>query len=190
MSGAAAKKATYADLLAAPEGKVAELLDGELIVSPRPAGRHSVAASALLGQLWPSFSLAKAGPSGWVILMEPEVHFGEKRRVLVPDLAGWRSSRLSDVGDLTYFTMVPNWICEILSPSTQRFDRVQKLAIYSDAGVDHVWLVDPKARTLEVLERRDKLWTIAATHADQEKVRGVPFETLEIDLSALWGPAP
>jgi len=85
-----------------------------------------------------------------------------------------------------YFTLAPDWICEILSPSTSQLDRAQKLAIYAREGVGHAWLIDPDARTLEVLRLENGRWSILATHAGSEVVRAEPFAEIEIELQALW----
>ena len=135
------KRATYDDVLNAPENMVAEILDGELILSPRPAPRHAVASSALVGLLHPAFDRGRGGPGGWWILGEPELHFGEQ--VLVPDLAGWRRERMAALPDEAFFSLAPDWVCEVLSPSTERIDRSRKLGTYAGAKVAHAWLVNP-----------------------------------------------
>ena len=123
------KRATYEDVLNAPENKVAEILDGELFLSPRPAPRHAAAASSLGGRVGGPFDGGIGGPGGWWILDEPELHFGE--HVLVPDLAGWRRERMPAIPDVAFFTLAPDWVCEVLSPSTARIDRGEKLPIYA-----------------------------------------------------------
>jgi len=178
------KPATYEDVLNAPENKVAEILDGELIVSPRPAARHSLAASWLSIDLGGPFARGRGGPGGWWILLEPELHFGEQ--VVVPDLAGWRRERMPAIPDAPFFSLAPDWVCEVLSPSTERIDRGKKLRIYAEAGVAHAWLVNPVERTLEVLRLRDGAWTIVAVFTGGEAVRAEPFDAIELDLGALW----
>jgi Uma2 family endonuclease len=185
------KRATYEDVLNAPENKVAEILDGELFLSPRPAPRHSVAASALGMALGNPFHQGAGGPGGWWILDEPELHFGEQ--VLVPDLAGWRRERMPAIPDEAFFSLAPDWVCEVLSPSTERIDRGRKLRIYAEAGVPHVWLVKPTDRTLEALRFRDGAWSIAGVWEDSAPVRIEPFEAIELELGRLWAdtaPAP
>jgi Uma2 family endonuclease len=181
------KKATYEDVLNAPENKVAEILDGELFVSPRPSPRHAVAHSRLLGALDGPFDRGAGGPGGWSILIEPELHFGEQ--VLVPDLAGWRRERLPTVPDEGFFSLAPDWICEVLSPSTERFDRSRKLRIYADAGVAHAWLVKPSDRTLEVLRLHEGHWTIVGIWEDGASVQAEPFEAVALELDRLWADA-
>jgi Uma2 family endonuclease len=181
------RPATYDDLLKLPDNMVAEIVGGELHASPRPAARHAVAYARLGGVLVPAFDQARGGPGGWCILLEPELHL--RSDVLVPDLAGWRRNRMPAVPDVKYFDLPPDWVCEILSPSTSAFDRAQKLGIYAREDVAWAWLIDPLARTLEVLKLENGRWTILATHVGGEVVRAEPFEAIELELAALWGDA-
>jgi Uma2 family endonuclease len=181
------KRATYEDVLNAPENQIAEILDGELLLSPRPWLRHS-AASSRLGLALGSFDASQEGPGGWWILDEPELHLGAD--VVVPDLGGWRRERLPAIPDAAFFSLAPDWVCEVLSPSTERIDRGRKLRIYADAGVGNVWLVNPSERTLEVLRLRDGAWTIVAVCTGAEVVRIEPFDAIELALGRLWMDAP
>jgi Uma2 family endonuclease len=183
----ARRRATYEDLLGVPDTKVAEILDGELVVNPRPAIPHAAVTSALGEELGPPFKRGRGGPGGWIILDEPELHLGAD--VLVPDLAGWRRTRMPEIPTTPAIELPPDWVCEVLSPSTAAIDRAVKLPIYSRAGVPHAWLVDPHARTLEVLERDPndgKTWRILGVWRDDAKVRAVPFDAIELDLAILW----
>lgn len=174
--------ATYQDVLDAPEHLVAELLDGDLVLSPRPGGAHSSVASQLGSELIPPFRNGRGGPGGWAILHEPELRLGA--RVLVPDLAGWRIERLPVVPEK--FTVVPDWICEIASPSTEKLDRGRKLPLYAAAGVAHAWMVHPQLRMLEVLRLHAGQWLSVGVYIDDEKVRAEPFDAIELDLANLW----
>lgn len=185
------RRATYQDVLDAPERMVAEVLGGELHLSPRPAFPHARATSRLTGELMGPFDRGRGGPGGWVILVEPELHLGTEPAILVPDLAGWRRSRLPDSNlQLAFSTVAPDWICEVLSPSTEQFDRKGKLWTYGEEGVQFAWLVNPISQTLEVFRHSAFGWTLIATHAGQVPVRAEPFEALEFDLGALWGMPP
>ena len=179
------KPATYADLEALPANVVGELIDGELHVSPRPAIPHTVAASRLGGKLSGPFDEGSGGPGGWILLDEPELHFGED--ALVPDLAGWRRERMPSPPRIAAVTLAPDWLCEVLSPSTAALDRGIKLPIYARQGVRHVWLMDPEARTLEVFRLEGARYVLLVTHTGSARVRAEPFEALELDLSFLWG---
>lgn len=185
MAGEPARKsATYEDIAALPSNVVGEILFGTLHVSPRPASPHGSASSALQEELGPPFKRGRGGPGGWVILSEQEVHLGAD--VLVPDLAGWRRERLPERPETPAFTLAPDWVAEVLSPSTAARDRVQKMAIYAREGVAHVWLVDPLERTLEVYELAGTAWTRVHAFAGDERVRAAPFEAIELDLAVLW----
>jgi Uma2 family endonuclease len=173
----------YDDIVRLPEHVVGEIVDGQLHVSPRPTLAHALAASSLNVELGGGFR--RPGPGGWWILHEPELHFG--RDVVVPDLAGWRRERLPAVPKAPFLTLAPDWVCELLSPSTERLDRARKLPLYARQGVTHAWLVNPLARTLEVLRRQGHRWLVQATYVDDERVRAEPFEALELDLLSLWG---
>lgn len=185
MSSPAHRPATYADLLKVPEHLVAEIIDGELHASPRPSPRHAVTSSVLGAELNPPFQQGRGGPGGWWILDEPELHLGSD--ILVPDLGGWRRTRLRRVPDEAYFTLAPDWICEVLSPTTYRLDRVKKLRVYAREGVAHAWLVHPVERTLEVLRLESGRWVIVGTFGGDAVVRAEPFQGVAIDLLPLWG---
>ncbi|NBD07582.1 Uma2 family endonuclease [Corallococcus silvisoli] len=179
------KPATYADLEALPEHVVGELVAGELYASPRPAMRHAVVSSRLGGELMGPFGRGRGGPGGWVILDEPELHFGDD--VLVPDVAGWRKERMPVVPDTAATSLAPDWVCEVLSPSTRTLDREAKLPVYAREGVRHVWLMDPRTRTLEVFGLRDGRYTGLLTHVGAAPIRAEPFDAVELDLAFLWG---
>lgn len=178
------RRATYDDLLKVPDRLVAESVDGELFTTPRPAPRLAAASSGLGGALHGPFDRGRGGPGGWRILDEPELHLG--RDVVVPDLAGWRRTRLPSLPTDAYFTLAPDWICEVVSPTTASMDRVKKLRIYAREGVSHAWIVDAIARTIEVLRLEGDRWSILSTAADNAVVRADPFEALDLDLSLLW----
>jgi Uma2 family endonuclease len=178
------RPATYDDLVKVPDIQVAEIVDGELHANPRPRPRHAVAGSALGMLVGAAFSQGRGGPGGWWILDEPELHLG--RNVLVPDLAGWRRERMPRLPDLAYFPLAPDWVCEVTSPSTASLDRVKKLAIYAREGIGHAWLVDPDARTLEVLRLENGRWTILGVHFGAEIVRAEPFAEIDLELASLW----
>jgi Uma2 family endonuclease len=178
------KNATYEDLCALPENLVAEMFDGELYATPRPAPPHAHASSVLGFELGGPFHRGRNGPGGWWILVEPELHFGAD--VLVPDLAAWRRERLPALPTAAYFTLAPDWVCEVLSPSTETLDRAKKLGRYARAGVAHAWLVNPVLQTLEVLTLAEGRWALAATHEGGANVRAEPFDAIELELGALW----
>jgi Uma2 family endonuclease len=163
---------------------VAEIIGGELRLSNRPATRATAAASALGEELGPPFKRGRGGPGGWLILDEPELHLGDD--VLVPDLAGWRRERMPFLPDAAYLTLPPDWICEVLSKSTERTDRTEKMPIYAASQVRHAWLVDPRRKTLEAYRLRKGAWAMIATCKDIDRARIEPFHAIELDLGVLW----
>ncbi len=177
-------RATYQDVLDAPAHRVAEIVDGKLHTQPRPAMPHALASSRLGGELTGPFDRGRGGPGGWWIIDEPELHFGED--VLVPDLAGWRRERMPDYPDAAYVTLAPDWVCEVLSPSTRKLDLHGKRPIYAREGVGHLWLVDPADRTLEAFEMREGHWVLIATAKDADPVCIRPFDAVTFSLGDLW----
>ena len=180
----AGKEATYEDLLQVPDHLVAEIIGGRLYTSPRPAPKHAWASSSLGIEVGAPYDKGRGGPGGWWILDEPELHLGPD--VMVPDLAGWRRERMPQLPETAWFEVVPDWVCEILSPSTQRLDRAEKLPRYAGYGVRWLWLIDPEARTLEAYELRDGHWLLLTVLDEDKPVSVVPFDAIEFPLSALW----
>ena len=181
------RRASYADIFDVPEHMVAEIIDGDLVASPRPASPHALAASAIGSDLFGAFNRPPGDPdrpSGWWILYEPELHFGED--VLVPDLAGWRRERMPVLRDVPAFELAPDWVCEIVSPATGRLDRARKMPIYAREQVGHLWMVDPILRTLEVYRLEDSRWLVASTHGGADRVRAEPFDAIELQMSRWW----
>ncbi len=181
-----ARRATYQDVLDAPAHLVAEIVNGTLHTHPRPAAPHARASSVLVGKIGSPFDYDAGGSGGWWILFEPELHLGEE--VLVPDLAGWRRERMPEYPDIAYFTLAPDWACEVLSASTRRLDLHEKRPAYAREGVGHLWLVDPMDRTLEAFELRDGQWVLIATAKDDEPVSIRPFDAITFSLGDLWLP--
>ena len=178
------RRATYQDVLDAPAHRVAEIVDGTLYTWPRPAPPHAVASSRLGFDLVGPFDRGRGGPGGWWIIDEPELHLAED--ILVPDLAGWRRERMAELPDTAYFTLAPDWVCEVLSASTRRFDLHGKRPIYAREGVGHLWLVDPADRTLEAFELREGQWVLIASAQDDDPVSICPFDTVTFSLGGLW----
>ena len=186
--GRARAKATYQDVLDAPPHKVAEVVDGRLYTHPRPAMPHAVAGSSLGDELVSPFQKGRGGPGGWWIIDEPEIHFGvfPDEEIIVPDLAGWRRSRMPERPVTAFVTLAPDWVCEILSPSTRHFDLGDKRDLYAREGVPYLWLVDPDARTLEAFALQERGWKPIAALADAATVSLPPFEAVSFPLGGLW----
>ena len=177
-------RATYQDVLDAPAHLVAEIINGTLHTHPRPAPAHTLASSALGQDIGTPFQFGRGGPGGWWIFNEPELHLADE--ILVPDLAGWRRERMPELPDTAYFTLAPDWIAEVLSPSTRRVDLQEKRPIYAHEGVDYLWLIDPADRTLEAFELREGQWVPIAGAKDDEPVCIRPFDAITFSLGDLW----
>ena len=177
-------RATYQDVLDAPEHMVAELIRGALHLQPRPAFPRARAASMLTIEVGGPFDRGRGGPGGWWIVVGPELHFGED--VLVPDLAGWRRERLPAFPSGPWLELAPDWVCEVLSPGTRRIDLTEKRGLYGARGVAFLWLLDPEAEVLEAFALHDGAWVLAGTAQGDGEVRLVPFEATGFPLSALW----
>jgi Uma2 family endonuclease len=186
VSSKAPRRASYDDVLAAPAHVIAEVLDGVLHTQPRPNLRHARVSSELGVELGAAFGRRRGGPGGWILLDEPELHLGPGPDILVPDLAGWRLTTLAEVPDVPYLTVAPDWVCEVLSSSTRRTDRVVKMPIYRRERVQHVWLIDPEAKTLEVFRLDGDSYRLIDTFAEDARVRAEPFDAIELELGALW----
>jgi Uma2 family endonuclease len=184
MAEAAKRRATYDDVLRSPPHVVAEVVFGTLYQSPRPASPHSLAASAIGEELGPPFKRGRGGPGGWMILDEPEVHLGE--HILVPDLGGWRRERMPEVPLAAYFELTPDWVGEVLSPSTRALARGQKVRAYAEHRVPFVWLMEPLEKLVEVLELDGATYRIVQGVTGDDNVRLRPFEAIELPLAVLW----
>lgn len=185
------RQATYADLEAVPSHQVAEIIHGVLHVMPRPAPRHARVSSRLGAKLMGPFDLGEGGPGGWQILDEPELHFPNQvveagKDVLVPDVAGWRVERMPELPEEAFFSLAPDWICEVLSPSTEQVDREGKMPIYAREGVRYAWLIDPIKRTLEVFVLEGRRWEAGGVWREDDRVRVAPFDAIELNLGVLW----
>ncbi|MBX3275042.1 MAG: Uma2 family endonuclease [Sandaracinaceae bacterium] len=175
--------AVYRRFAELPEDVRAEIVAGEVRLLPRPRPRHVRVTSRLGARLEGAFGFDADGPRGWVLLVEPEIRFEDELRA--PDLAGWRTERYVEPDDGP-FEVAPDWICEVLSPSTARTDRAEKMPLYARCRVGHLWLIDPEARTLEVYRRHAELWLALPPAGGDAVVRAEPFEAIALDLGALW----
>jgi Uma2 family endonuclease len=184
MTEPAKRRATYTDLYGIPENMTGEIIDGELIVTPRPSRMHVYTASVLNNEIGPPYHLGRGGPGGWIILIEPEIGLGED--IFVPDLAGWKAARYPAAEPHNWISVVPDWICEVLSPGTARKDKVKKMPAYAQHGLPCFWLIDPIAKTLDVFRLETNRWFVLATYAEDDKVRAEPFAEIEFSMNDLW----
>lgn len=186
MAEPAQKIAVYSDLWDLPENITGEILYGQIHTQPRPAPKHALASSSLGDELVGPFQKGRyGGPGGWWILDEPELHL--EADLMVPDLAGWHKSRMPELPETAWFELAPDWVCEVLSPSTAQKDRSLKMPLYAQHGVGHVWLIDPVVRTLEAYELVDGRWVLLGTFREDQCVAIAPFEALELPIGELWG---
>lgn len=186
----------YERLAALPEGLTGEILNGQLHTQPRPSGPHGRTSVRLDRTIGRGYDDGADGPGGWWILIEPEVHFVRDQEVAVPDLAGWRRERMPSIPEGHRFEVVPDWVCEILSPSTASKDREIKLPLYAHYGVAYAWLIDPQRRTLEAygLEpggpepagSETGHWRLLAEAGGEDCVKVPPFSELALELATLW----
>jgi hypothetical protein len=184
----APRRASYQDVIDAPDGMIAEIVDGALRLQPRPASLHQFAISRLNYLVQGPFDLGVGGPGGWWFAYEPELHLGDD--VLVPDLAGWRRDRMPEYPHAPAFTIAPDWVCEVLSPSTRAYDRTTKRERYAHHGVAFLWLVSTDARTLEAFALEGGRWVLAGAFGPGDSVAAPPFDAAPFPLDALWPDAP
>jgi Uma2 family endonuclease len=179
-------ESVYEALERLPPHVVGEILGGELYVSPGPRLVHSLATSRLYRRLGPFDEQERGGtnPGGWLFLFEPRLHLSGD--VLEPDLAGWRRERMPELPDTVGLELSPDWVCEVLSPSTEALDRNRKMAVYAREGVRHLWLVDPRPQTLEVYRLESGSWLLLGTHTGNAEVHAEPFDALPLKLTSLW----
>lgn len=174
----------YQDLLDLPEYLVGEIIHGRLVTHRCLAPKQAVAHSAIGAELSSRFQHRRYGSGGWWILDKPELHLGSD--ILVPDLAGWRRERLPRMPDTAYFTLPPDWVCEVLSPSTARVDRADKMPIYAAQGIPFLWLIDPDLHTLEVFVLSEGRWVLESIYQENDLVSAPPFDASTISLADLW----
>ena len=184
MAEAAKKPATYEDLYTLPENTIGEIIDGELIANPRPSREHVFIASRLDKEIGYAYEIGRGGPGGWVILVEPEIGLGE--HIMVPDLAGWKVERYPKNEPHNWISVVPDWVCEILSPDSRKRDRIKKMPVYAQYGVPYVWLIDPSVKTLDVFRLENGRWVVEGFYVGDDMVKAMPFDQIELNLADLW----
>ncbi|HQP33632.1 MAG TPA: Uma2 family endonuclease [Polyangiaceae bacterium] len=180
------RRGTYEDVLRAPEFLLAEVADCEMYLRPRPtidAARARTRLGVLLGT---AYDLGRGGPGGWVLLDEPELHLGLRPDVVVPDLAGWRRARMPKLPSTPHLTLAPDWVCQVVSADSANFDRGTKQRVYAREGVELAWFVDPARQLLEVVRLGVGDEVAIATFRENEVVCAEPFESIEVELGALW----
>lgn len=180
------KPSLYEQLMSLPENLTGEILNGQLYAHPRPAGRHIRAETVLDRKIGRGYDEGDGGPGGWWILVEPEIHFLLKEDVAVPDITGWQRERMPNIPDDHIFQVIPDWVCEIASPSTESYDRKVKMPTYARYGVPYAWLVDPLAHTLEAFSLQGDEWALLGSFKESDQVCVAPFAAIVISLVDLW----
>ncbi len=180
------RRATKAELDALPEDVKGELIDGVLYTQPRPRALHSSIESAAFADVHVPFHRGRGGPGGWWVIVEPGIEL-PRAPEFSPDIGGWRRTRMPALpASGEPFRVVPDFICEVLSPSNRSYDLTVKRRFYAEIGVEFLWYIDPAARSLTVSRLHEGRWLELAVHCDSVRVRAEPFEAVEIDLGEWW----
>ena len=184
------RKASYQDVLGAPPNKVAELIDDELHLHARPSEYNLWTCGQLFVMIKRRYGFDGDGVSSEesAFLLDPELRLGDD--VLVPNIAGWRVGNLPRIPLEPFSHVVPDWVCEVLSPSTREIDLGRKSDIYAREGVLHLWICDPEERTLQAFALSAGKWHAISTLTDEEIGALPPFEKLDIRLSHIWVGGP
>jgi Uma2 family endonuclease len=181
--------ATRADLEPLPENVVGEIIEGVLYTFPRPRPVHTHVEGCVLGDLQMPFERGRGGPGGWWVLVEPGIELPGSPEV-VPDVAGWRKERMPVLPADQPIDVVPDWVCEILSPNTRAHDLRVKRPFYARVGVRYLWFVDLDTRTLTVSKLVHGRWLELGIYSESDVVRAEPFDAVEITLRDWWPAAP
>ena len=181
----ARKIPTLADLDALPPDVKGEIIEGVLYTMTRPRGRHQLAATLVGEDLSGPFNRGRGGPGGWWILVEPGIELPGTPEI-APDLAGWTRDRLAALPEDEPIRVVPDWVCEILSPTTRRHDLLVKKPYYAKVGVRHHWIVDRLERTLTAYRLEGGLWLELGMFSEETDARVEPFAAVSLDISSWW----
>lgn len=193
MTPIARRGATLGDFLQIPETqRFHELLGGEIVEKAVPSGEHGDAQAGVVATIRPSYQRGAAGgggPGGWWIATEVEVLLASGE-VVRPDVLGWRRERVPERPTGFPVRFLPDWICEVISPSNANTDTVKKLRSYHEARVPHYWLVDPRDATLKVMRWSADGYTTVLPAERGETVRPEPFDAIELAVGTLFGDDP
>jgi Uma2 family endonuclease len=181
----ASPDALWAELEALPEGVKGEIIHGTLYTQPRPLPRHQNVGTLIVTDLVGGYQRGRGGPGGWLILAEPGIRIAPKEE-FSPDVAGWRKERLPRIPDKP-ITLVPDWICEVQSKGTRRYDVQTKRSFYAEIGVGWLWYIDPDTRSLVVSRLERGRWLEEGIWSGANKIHAPPFEAVELDLAEWWG---
>jgi Uma2 family endonuclease len=188
-----ATSATLAELDALPPGIVGEIIEGVLHTMTKPRMPHQRTTCKIGGGVGDPFDDGRGGPGGWWIVTQPGIELPNNTKEISPDVAGWRRERLPRMPRNGPITVVPDWVCEILSPTTRRHDMIHKLPYYAKVSVPHLWLVDLDARVLTVhqllITSGQQGWGIRGPYSDETEARIAPFDAVPLNIASWWPPA-
>jgi Uma2 family endonuclease len=179
---------TLADLDALPPGIVGEIIEGVLYTMTKPRMRHQRTGLEIGSGLLGPFDHGFGGPGGWWIVTEPGIELPNTPEIS-PDVAGWRRERMPEMPVDEPIRLVPDWVCEILSPTTRRHDMLHKQPYYAKIGVPIMWLVDIEARVLTVHRLESSHWVTIGTYSDEIEARIAPFDAVPLNVTRWWPPA-
>lgn len=181
------KSPTLADLEALPPGMVGEIIEGVLYTMTKPRARHQRTTTAISAGLWGPFDNGGSGRSGWWIITEPGIELPNTPEIS-PDVAGWRRTRMPELPVDEPIRIVPDWVCEILSPTTRRHDLLVKQPYYAKVGVQYHWLVDLEAHTLTAQRLESGRWVTLGVFSEEAAARIEPFDVVPLDVARWWPP--
>ena len=184
----ALKTPTLDDLEALPPGIKGEIIEGVLYTMTRPRGPHQLVMLDIAADLRDPFLRGRGGPGGWWILPEPGIELPSTPEI-APDIAGWHRTRMEALPADAPITVVPDWVCEILSPTTRRHNLLVKKPYYARVGVTHHWLVDLAARAVTAYRLESGRWVELGAWGDETDARIEPFDAVPLDVAAWW-PEP
>lgn len=187
MSESARRLATYEDLLALPEGVRAEVVAGQVVVSPSPSPIHQSVVGEIYAELRGPFQRGRGGPGGWWLIPDVDVRFGT-HDIYRPDICGWRKENVPAFPAERPVLHRPDWICEGLSPRTAVVDQGAKQVVFARTSVPWYWLVEPLNRTLSVLRLSAEGYVVHAVVGDSGTAQLPPFDAVAIDLGSLFPP--
>jgi Uma2 family endonuclease len=182
------KPPTLADLDALPPGIVGEIIEGVLYTMTKPRMRHQRTATRIGGKLSDPFDAGPGGPGGWWIVNEPGIELPNDTKEISPDVAGWRRERMPEMPGDEPIRVVPDWLCEILSPTTRRHDLLRKQPYYAKVGVPFMWLIDLDARVLTAYRLEGTAWLTVGTYSEETEARIAPFDAVPLNVASWWPP--
>ncbi len=174
-------KLTVKDYMETPDDVRCQLIDGELILAPSPTFKHQV----ISGHLFMVVNQFVRRHSLGVVCYAPLDVFLTANDVYQPDIL-FISNERRDIRTAANIQGAPDLVVEILSPSTEHYDRGRKQEIYGRLGVREYWIVDPQAETVEVLSGIGSRMTSTATYGFEDALVSPLLPRLSIDLAEVF----